>query len=515
MTTEKKDRPLILQLGRAGDIFNSLPLAEQMFRQTGERPLYMVAKAFAGILDGVSYVEPVIYDGPFEELIMATFQARQLTTNIRVGQIYGKGLCNRETCTSFTRESWASAGAWAPWGSFPLTIDRRDADREAQLIRRCNLDPSKKLVLLALDGISSPFPYGRQVREHLERELPAGFQVLDMTPIKVNRLYDLLGLYDRAHCLVTIDTGTLHLAHATPELPVVSLINPYPSDWHASAWRPSHVARIFYSEVPAAILAGKILERVMNARDPRTLPRIVHTWADFRKDEKPDHANLARMRNARDSWDQEAALAPASWLRVEFPMGLARTSLEVGDTRPVPFIADVVNHAVPYCRKDSDIICWTNSDVSFAPGLTGQVLEKCERYGAAYTHRWDFAKLEKPFVSEAGVRRGKWYPGSDAFFFTLAWWKANGHDFPDMIMGREHNDEVFRSLMKLTAGVECEIEAAIYHEKHTSFWDAEANFKTNAGNNWNRALAKEWYDRHGLKFNDFIHWTKKVDRETR
>lgn len=513
--TTKQDRTLFLQLGRAGDIFNSLPLAEQHFRATGEKPLYMAAKAFVPLLDGVSYVQPVPYDGPFEEFILAMFEARKLTTTIRVGQIYGKGLHNRETCTSFARESWASANATVPWGSLPLTIDLRDADREEDLRRRCNLDPSKKLVLLALDGISSPFQHGRLVREHLERELPGEFQVLDMTPVKVHRLYDLLGLYERAHCLVTVDTGTLHLAHATPDLPVVSLINPYPSEWHASPWRPAHVARLFYGEVPAAIQAGRLLERVVNARGGETLPRIVHVWADFRKDEKPDHENLRRMRNARASWEQERGLAPGRWTLAEFPAGRARTSLEVGDTHPVPFLPDLVNHGVPLCRKDSDIIAWSNSDVSFAPGLTGQVLEKCERYGAAFTHRWDFPALESPFVTEAAVRRGKWYPGSDAFFCTLGWWKAHGHDCPELLIGREHNDEVFRSLMKLTAGVECEIEAAIYHEKHASFWESPENFATNPGNVWNRKVAAEWYQRHGLKFNDYIHWTKRVDRASR
>jgi hypothetical protein len=512
---EPKGRPLFLQLGRAGDIFNSLPLAERIFRESGERPIYMVAEAFVGLLDGVSYVEPAVYRGPFEEFIPAMFEARKLTDNITVGQIYGKGLANAQSCISFDRESWCSANASVPWGTLPLTIDRRDADREAELLRRCGLDPARKLVLLNLDGISSPFPYARGLREALVRDLPAGFQVLDMTPIRVNRLYDLLALYDLAHCLVTIDTGTLHLAHATPQLPVVSLVNPYPTDWHASSWRPSHVARLFYNEVPQALIDGTLVERIVNARDVRTLPRIIHVWADFRKDEKPDHENLRRMRNARASWDQEYTFAPGRWHRAEFPSGRARTSLEVGDTHPVPFVPDLMNHGVPYCRQDSDIIAWSNADVSFAPGLTGQVLEKCARYGAAFTHRWDFPALSKPFVTEAMVRRGKWYPGSDAFFCTLGWWKAHGHDCPDLLMGREHNDEVFRSLIKLTAGVECEIEAAIYHEKHRSFWEAEENFKTNPGNIWNRKLAAEWYHRHGLKFEDFKHWTKRVDRATR
>lgn len=505
-------RPLFVQLGRAGDIFNTLPLAERIAKETGEKCLYMTAKEFAGILEGASYVEPVIFNGPFEDFVPAMFQARKLTTNIIVGQIYGRGLANAQTCTSFARESWASANAPVPWGSLPLNLDQRDADREDLAVQLCGIDPARKLVVLSLGGISSPFPHARFVRESLALALGPEYQVVDLAPIKVLRLYDFLAVFERAHCLVTVDTGTLHLAHAC-DVPVVSLINPYPTDWHASPWRPNHVARIFYHEIPAAF--DKLVERVRNARVVETLPRIVHVWADFRDDDKPDHENNRRVRNAQASWDQEYANAGGRWFRTEFPIGRNRTSKEVGDPKPVPFIADMVNHAVPYCRKDDDIIGWTNSDVSFAPGLTGHVLEKCERYGCAFTHRWDFPALSRPFLSEAMVRRGKWYPGSDAFFFTLRWWRQNAADYPDLLMGREHNDEIFRTLMKKTAGVECEIEAAIYHEKHASYWEVPENFKTNPGNNHNRALAHAWFKKHDLKPNDFQFWTKRVDRETR
>jgi hypothetical protein len=243
----------------------------------------------------------------------------------------------------------------------------------------------------------------------------------------------------------------------------------------------------------------------------------VHVWADFRADETPLTADDARrMAVARNSWAQEYRFG-GCWLPTQFPVNRARTSREVGDPRPVPYIADFIAHAAKFCRSPDDIIAWTNSDVSFAPGLTGHILEKCDRYGAAFTHRWDLMSgtLAAPFTHDANIRRLQWYPGSDAFFFTLRWWRQNGADYPDMVMGREHNDEVFRQLIKLRGGVDTEIEHAIYHEKHKSFWESPEAFETNPGNNYNRRLAKEFFTRFNLKPGDYEWWTRDVDRKTR
>lgn len=508
----KSDRRLFLQLGRLGDILNAVPLAWEHHRKTGEKPLFMAAKAFAPILDGFSFLEPVVFDGDWMDMILASFQARKLTSDVRISQICAKGLVNKPTCSSFARESWAAAGAGIPWGTLPLVVDRRSPEREALVLEQAALD-GRPLVLLSLGGISSPFHRGQEVEALLRQRLGMEFQILNLDDIRVARLYDLLGLYEAAHCLVTTDTATLHLAHATPQLPVVTLITRAPNAWHGSAWRPQHAGRFYYDEVDTR---GEQL--VAATRDAGTrATRIVHVWSDFRADDAPKTADDARrMGVARHSWAQEYAFG-GCWTGTQFPINRARTSREIGDPRPVAFIHDMIAHAAQFCRSPDDIIAWTNSDVSFAPGLTGHVLEKCARYGCAFTHRWDLhgADLKAPFVHEGQVRRLRWYPGSDAFFVTLRWWRENGADYPDMLMGREHNDEVFRMLMKLRAGVDCEIEHAIYHEKHASFWESPEAFKTNPGNNHNRRLAQEFNARFKVRAGDYEWLTKDADRVTR
>jgi hypothetical protein len=494
-------RKCFVQLGRYGDIINVLPLALLEFETTGVKPWMMVAEQFAPILDGVSYVEPVIFKGDFREAVKAIFQARLLTPNVVISQIYGTGLVHREDCTSFARQSWVHAGAPAPWGTLPLRFDRRDAAREAELLERMGLAEDTghgtKIVLLVTGGISSPFPHGRWVTEQLNQQLGSEYQVVDISTIRLERIYDLLGLMDMAHCLVTTDTAPLHLAHASP-VPVITLVNQQPKPWHGSAWRPNHVGRLFYDEFPGAIT--ELLVMIKLAREPGLRPNIIHAYSDMR-DGPMDPETYRRQDVARRSWAMEYT-AGRCWLPAE--------TIKLPDQRalpgegPLPFVRDVVQRAVGLARRGTDIIALTNADVCFAPGLTGRVLEVVGRAGAAFTHRWDFKRLTTPFLSEAQVNYGSWYPGSDAFFFTVNWWRDHGDELGDYVMGREHWDQALRFLIKFHGGAG--IEKVIYHEKHDSAWEQPSLRDTLPGNLHNRALFKAYTDRLGVSGSDWLWW---------
>ena len=141
--------------------------------------------------------------------------------------------------------------------------------------------------------------------------------------------------------------------------------------------------------------------------------------------------------------------------------------------------------------------------------MTGRILETVSRYGAAYTHRRDFDRIDQPFWSEAMVRRGKFYPGSDAFFFTVEWWAEHGKEYGDFLMGREHWDEVLRQLVKYHGGRE--IECAVWHEWHESFWSG-AGREAIPGNLHNLRLKEAWFERTGLQPEDFRWWQTKDDQ---
>lgn len=266
------DHPLktcYLQLGRGGDVLNVLPLAWRDHQQTGERSLVMVSQPYASIFEGIGYCDALPVPNRFEDVIgawpIAEKSAKEHGARLVCTQIYGEGIMTAETCASFMRESWAQVPDAPAWGSLPLVFDRRNLKIEAS-VRRNLLQNSrgKPYVVVALDGKSSPFAEARTLLRQLRTTLGSDFDIVNISGFIAPRIFDLLGLLEGAHCLLSVDTGILHLAHAVPSLPVVALITREPSAWHGSPWRPQHVARFFYDEMPEC--AGWIAEAVAGPR---------------------------------------------------------------------------------------------------------------------------------------------------------------------------------------------------------------------------------------------------------
>jgi hypothetical protein len=194
---------------------------------------------------------------------------------------------------------------------------------------------------------------------------------------------------------------------------------------------------------------------------------ILHAWSDY----LVSGDTLRRVHLALRTWELEYA---HGWRSIPLkPIEQTRDSSTIADSRPMPFVKDVIGNALLQNPADTDIIAFTNADVCFCPGLTGWILDVVPRHGAA-------------------------------FFFTVAWWKAHRDEYPDMILGREQCDEVLRQLVKRHGGIE--IPGAIYHEKHPSFWDRPENHGPNPGNRHNRRLAKKWFLRTGYRPNDAEWW---------
>lgn len=530
-----KNRRCYLQLGRAGDILNILPLAHRDFISTGERPLIVVQESYARLFEGITYAEPILWSGEFEDVAGAlSFVADKMDKDVFITQIYGRNFCCTETCSSFLRQSWASVPDAPAWGTLPLVFDRRDPAREQSVIQQLR-KTSKPYVLVNTDGVSSPFPQDhvaaiKGILDNNTKQHGINLEVIDLSGFHTDRFFDMLGLLEGAHALVTIDSGLLHLAHAVPSLPVIAIITREPSRWHGSAWRPQQVARFFYDEFPECIY--EFNHAVLCGRGNNFGPRVHHVWSHFA--DQADADTLRRMAHAHETWRSEYENFGSThrgqiWRSHEFRKeNKWRDSGDapINDPKPIPFIHDLIGHVLAAEPHDLDIIALTNADVCFCRGLTGWILDVVPRAGAAFTHRWDFySPLDgspltdqhraqmgpgfyplgcMPIVNEADVARGKWYPGSDAFFFTVEWWRAHAHEYPDMLLGREQNDEILRQLIKRHGGLE--IPAAIYHEKHPSYWEHHGNRETNPGNKYNRRLAHQWFLKTGLAPNDPEWW---------
>ena len=496
---------LFVQLGRAGDILNMLPLCRSNYAVTGIKPQLMVCREFVSLLEGCAYVEPIAWDGIFEDVARASMvawnMAQKSGREMICTQIYGHNFASAQVCWSFMRESWACVPDAPPWGSLPLVFDRRDADRErgvtAQLLRQFS-HPEWPFVVLALSGTSSPFPYSQELkREVLSRAAAVKINVIDVSAFLAPRFFDLLDLLEHAYGLVTIDSGLLHLAHAVPALPVVALITRDPDLWHGSPWRTQQVRRYFYDEFPE--VTKEAAEAAVLGSDLPAHPTIYHVWSHWGQRNLPE-TTRRRMSLARSTWNNEYR-ATGLWQDCEFKWeDAARNSADIGDDVPMAYVRDMIDHAVK--RDPQGIVALTNADVCFVPGITGQILDRVEHDGACFTHRFDFKRLHAPCMTETVCSRGQWVAGSDAFFFTEEWWRNHGWELGDFIVGREQWDEIFRQLVKRHGGRE--IPRAIYHEAHASHWliDHEGN----KGNIHNRRLARKWFTRTGYATWDCGWW---------
>ncbi len=489
-------RRLYVALGRYGDVLGVLPVVRAHHDRTGQRPIMMTAEEFRPLLDGCSWLEPMVWRGPWQDCVEAVQAARVVHPDVEIvdASVYGVGFKLRAECMNFQREAWRLARSQSPWDRLPVAgvFDRRDRKREAGVVSSVRRG-GRPLVLCSFSGSSAPFRGGRALVAEVQRACP-GALVVDLSTMQCERIYDLLGLMEAAACLVCSDSAPLHLAAHVPALPVVSLIPDQSPRWNRAGWRPQYAAQFFYSEATlfpklVAAEAARALERDTSAR-----PTFWHVTSHVGV---ADVDTVRRMAVARRSWDEEAAYA-GNWKRLEVrDAELPRTTAtHYGEPRGCPFLRDVVDVAARKAQPH-DVIVLSNSDVGFTPGLTGWITEALIRSEACFTHRWD---SDVPIVStplgEHEVCRLRWYCGSDLWAFRRSWWDAHRAEIPDMALGREAVDLVLRQMIKLTDGVE--IPGACWHEKHPSFWEHYGHRDTLPANLQNRVLATEFMRQHEL-----------------
>lgn len=494
--TQQSAATLWIQLGRYGDIINILPLLHDAYVSTGQKQNLLVAENYLSLLDGVSYVIPHSFDGNFADLHAATNSMRPKFRNFKITQVYAKNFGLQKQTDSFTKESWQRVGMLHKWNKLPLTFDRRNYQREKALRDRYFKD--KPVVLVAVNGISSPFPHTNDLLQLLRSELGKNYNVIDLSSVFAERFYDLLGLFDHARCLVTIDTAHMHLARGS-KVPVIALVTDGPTPWHATAPIPGQVLRYRYSEYPNhkdhIISAIKSVsgnsnfitrEGQMTAKSNR---RLIHIYNDY----SPRIGDAAPRHNfAKSTWAAE--YPNANWVPMPITLDkLPRSSRKAIKTvRDLPFVKDLIDYGVKQAT-DNDVIVFTNDDISFVKGL-GQFLLEVSDHRAAWINRFDFRSLTKHLTTEQ-CRTGVFCVGSDLFAFTPYWWRTYRDKYPDMLLACEAWDMVFRELVHLTGGFE--IHAMIYHQSHASFWYTGGNRLNNIGNKHNQLRAKQWLASHG------------------
>lgn len=232
-----------VQLGRFGDIILLLPALKYIFDTTGHRPRLICSTEYASVLEGVSYVEPVPLNVHWwTGMPEARAFGERTFGEACVLQCYAANWgINLDQWPNFMTSMHDRTGVpLSLFNKLPLVFDRRSPEREAAAVNRITKKP---FVLLNCLGFSSPFPYKPHILTALF-SLRDKVNIVDMSQVKLHRIFDLLGLMDAAAGTITIDTATLHLAHGSKRPYVAFTID----GWSSSFPRGNCALNVKYSQ---------------------------------------------------------------------------------------------------------------------------------------------------------------------------------------------------------------------------------------------------------------------------
>lgn len=480
----------ILQLGRAGDILNVLPLA-RLLEERGTRPTIVVAKAFADIVRATSYAD--VLEWPASELQpgAAFTWAKKEFDSLLFSQVYRPD-CPQESVQrgrTYCECAYNNAGhgdAFRQGRADNILIDVRDAAREDALRRRV-FQTARPKILFNTAGHSSPFPFKRDVWTAIQRRVAGTFELIDLGSVRAEKFPDLLGLYDHAAMLVTSDTATLHLAGAC-NLPYIAFIASRPDRWHGSYTRGNCILRTRYDH---ALEALSLIDQLLVRKARQTLlPPIYHVFYSFKADRAE---TIRRNRFAQQTWRTTYALG--NWVSCPVTDEQLPRSFDDG-IRTLRFVKDVLDAATASLHDD-EWVCFSNTDSCFSPQLNGNLLASRQRGKMMVGQRRDFHSLDEQLLSHRHIVAGQHYCGTDLFFFPTSWWRKVRSDFPDMLLGGEAWDYVMRELLYKHGAMRT--TDLVYHEWHPSVWEAPENRYSLPGQVLCRRLAREACADLGLK----------------
>lgn len=469
----------ILQLGRAGDVINILPIAKELADRRGHPIPIVIHEDYADILDGVSYAEPEVYQGVISDFNGALEFAKDRFEEVIETQIYGKTTFEMKH-DSFCVDSWELANFGSLWGKLPLVFDQRDRAREKSLIEK-HVKTKKPLLLVNFKGISSPFQYSGPVMADITQRWGNLFEILNLAGVQAERFFDLLGLMEKAAGIISIDTGTAHLASAT-KTPMILLQASTPHLWNGM--KPSKNCELAL-RYPESLRRREEMHCVIDSWLPNwNQIRFCHVYSDFTSPEDYRRTAVAALTWTK-VYDEHWRAIP---VRDE---QLPRLFRDKG--RELPFVKDLIDFAAVFAA-DEDYIVLTNRDICFARSITSQLQKMIEVSEVGYGQRRDFEKSFNQPIDDANVKLlGVVYGGTDIFVFSRKWWVANRALMPDMLIGTEAWDAVLRHVMETFPNC-VRIHDQIYHEKHKSIWFNPENRFSLPSQLHNQTLAVQFFE---------------------
>ena len=435
----------ILSLGRYGDIISQLPIAYASHLRGG-RDCFVVANEFADLMEGVSYCDVKKYSGTQDQLNDAVGLCQGLP-DLRVAQVH-RNHDTRRLEENYAIEGYRLCGVRNLWRMAPLVFDRRDQEREQKLIEK------QPFIAVATHGISSPFTQGQQLIDKLQTRFP-DYKIVDLSKIRAERFFDMLGILDAASCLVTIDTATLWLANAA-KCPVVALVN---NGWHGSPSPTTATSTFRYFDFQ--------VDQVCDEVEKTLLPTgsIVGIVDRFGMEKR----HIEAFKSQEEAFDLNLTTRH-----------IDRDARSIGDPRPLPMLKEMLTKAVRF-SQGRDIIIWTNDDVQILD--LNKIKAHVARFGVV------------------GVRRDPSHMGRELFAFRWDWLVDRLYHFPDCAVASPWFDlavaawirkqfgwvSTMDNLMEDRYPAEIPNEGILIHPYHPSSW---TNSMEMPASKWNERIFK-------------------------
>lgn len=237
--------------------------------------------------------------------------------------------------------------------------------------------------------------------------------------------------------------------------------------------------------------------------------RIIHA---VERHEITDEKEIQRRSKALASWDslyKGGRVIPVHYSTYK------RTAIEIGDSRRLPYLKDVLEKALTRCRKN-DLVMFTNDDIILHPQLPEVLLRHLKLFDACSSQRVEFHYHPMPSLDcspAAFASRAEWHMGRDLFGFTRQWLERNWDEIPDFILGASDWDLCLAAMIRYKKGYDttksgfldvipcCEIPLGyVIHEWHEARWSAKDNVNTSPSQVHNRRLFMEWSNKRMINF---------------
>lgn len=215
-------------------------------------------------------------------------------------------------------------------------------------------------------------------------------------------------------------------------------------------------------------------------------PKLIFVSAIFSPALGPDMMRISRATDTIDLARNAGIILDRR--NSSFLLGRDSSTLGEKDAH-VPFVRDLILHGIRYSEPE-DIVILCNSDIEITMEAWEQIKAPFKSGVSA------IAAMRKTY--QQSHEDGKPDGGFDLFAFRPAWWHEQGSRFPDMLLGREAWDWVFRTLIEETCGPNSYISPDIYHKAHEPRWSKD---RYSPGQIHNLKLAHQFFLAGGYTVN--------------